>query len=100
MRFTGMGRDRKYEIPAAAGRRDTKYGIETNVERPVQNIEWKYKVPSTRYKVGIRIYVKIRHLKDLGTLYLVLRTIFNVLILATSYSILFLMSNAERPVQK
>jgi hypothetical protein len=33
MRFTGMGRDRKYEIPAAAGRRDTKYGIETNVER-------------------------------------------------------------------
>jgi len=28
MRFTGVGRDRKYEI------RDTKYGIETNVECP------------------------------------------------------------------
>ena len=39
MRFKGMGRDRKYEI------RNTEYGIETNVERPVQNIEWKYNVP-------------------------------------------------------
>ena len=28
MRFTGVGRDRKYEI------RNTKYGIETNVEGP------------------------------------------------------------------
>ena len=28
MRFTGVGRDRKYEI------RDKKYGIETNVECP------------------------------------------------------------------
>ncbi len=89
MRFTGMGRDRKYEIPAAAGRRDTKYGIETNVERRLKNVEGVYNVPSTRYKVGIRIYVKIRHLKDLGTLYLVLRTSFTVLILDTSYSILF-----------
>ena len=73
MRFKGMGRDRKYEI------RNTKYGIETNVERPVQNIEWKYKVQSTRYKVGIRIWTRILPLKDMltfrkGTLYIVLGT--------------------------
>jgi hypothetical protein len=47
MRFTGMGRDRKNEVPAAAGRRDTKYGIETNVERPTPIEECRREVLGT-----------------------------------------------------
>ena len=45
-----------------------------NAEHPVQNVEGRYNVPSTRYKVGIRIGIEILVFKDLGTLYLVLRT--------------------------
>jgi hypothetical protein len=47
MRFTGMGWDRKYEIPAAAGRRDTKYGIETNIERRTPSAEFRREVLGT-----------------------------------------------------
>ena len=59
-----------------------------------------YQVPSTKYKVGIRIGIQVLEFKGLGTLYLVLRTTFSVLILATSYLLLFLMSNAELRVLK
>lgn len=45
MRFTDAGRDRKYEI------RNTKNGIETNVERRLQNFEGRYLVLSTLYFV-------------------------------------------------
>ena len=38
-----------------------------------------YKVPSTKYEVGIRIGIRILFLKNLGTLYLVLRTVFSLI---------------------
>jgi len=41
MRFTGMGKDRKNEV------RDTKYGIETNVERPTPIEECRREVLGT-----------------------------------------------------
>ena len=59
-----------------------------NAEHPVQNVEGRYNVPSTRYKVGIRIGIEILVFKDLGTLYLVLRTIFSVLVISTLYLVL------------
>ena len=59
-----------------------------NAERPVQNVEGRYNVPSTRYKVGIRFGIEILVFKDLGTLYLVLRTIFSVLVISTLYLVL------------
>jgi hypothetical protein len=70
MRFTGMGRDRKYEI------RNTELKPMSNAEHPVQNIEGKYNVPGTKYKVGIRIWTRILPLKDIvafkkGTFYFV-----------------------------
>jgi hypothetical protein len=71
MRFKGMGRDRKYEI------RDTKYGIETNVERPVQNIEWKYKVQSRDSYLDQNFATKGYASFQEG--YFVLRTLFSVL---------------------
>ena len=43
MRFKGMGKDRKYEI------RDTKYGIETNIERPTPIEEYRIEVQGTKY---------------------------------------------------
>ena len=49
-------------------RLDTSYSIlflMSNAERPVQIIECKYNVPSTRYKVGIRIWTRILPLKDM-----------------------------------
>jgi hypothetical protein len=48
MRFTGMGRDRKYEI------RNTKYGIETNFECPTPSAEYRMEVQGTKYKVQSR----------------------------------------------
>jgi hypothetical protein len=54
MRFTGMGRDRKYEIPACG--RQAKYEIRntelkpiSNVQRRLKNVEWRYLVLSTSY---------------------------------------------------
>ena len=49
-----MGRNRKYEIPAAAGRRDTKYEIETNFERRTPSAEYRMEVQCTKYKVQSR----------------------------------------------
>ena len=55
----------------------------SNAELPVQNGEGRYNVQSTKYKVGIRIGIGVLVFKDLGTLYLVLRTTFSVLLLDT-----------------
>lgn len=64
----------------------------SNAERPVQNVEGRYNVQSTKYKVGIRIGIGVLVFKDLaclsadrvlGTWYLVLRTTFSVLLLDT-----------------
>ena len=51
MRFTEMGRDRKYEI------RDTKYGIETNVEGPreVQCTRKRYEIRDTKYEIATNV---------------------------------------------
>ena len=57
MRFTGMGRDRKYEI------RNTESKPMLNAERPVQKEEGRYNVPGTKYKVGIRICIRILRLQ-------------------------------------
>ena len=62
----------------------------------MSNVQGRYNVPGTKYKVGIRIVIEVLEFKGLGTWYLVLRTTFSVLLLDTSYLILFLMSNAER----
>jgi hypothetical protein len=101
MRFKGMGRDRKYEIPAF--RRQAKYGIETNIERPTPIEEYRIEVQGTKYKVGTRICTRILPLKNLACLqegYIVLGTsyIFSVLILATCPP-RRVMSNAERRLQ-
>jgi hypothetical protein len=61
MRFTGVGRDRKYEI------RNTKL-------QPMSKVQGRYNVPGTKYKVEIRIGIEVLVFKDLGTSYLVLGT--------------------------
>ena len=64
----------------------------SNVQRRLKNVEGRYNVPAcgrqAKYKVGIRIGIEVLVFKDLGTLYLVLRTTFSVLLLDTSYLIL------------
>ena len=62
MRFTVRGRDRKYEI------RNTKLQPMSNAERPVQNVEGRYNVQSTKYTVGIRIGIGVLVFKDLACL--------------------------------
>ncbi len=58
MRFTGRGRDRKYEI------RSTE-------SKPMSKVQGRYNVPGTKYKVEIRIGIKVLVFKDLGTSYFV-----------------------------
>ena len=62
----------------------------------MSNVQGRYNVPGTKYKVEIRIVIEVLEFKGLCTWYLVLRTTFSVLLLDTSYLILFPMSNAER----
>ena len=61
MRFTGVGRDRKYEI------RNTE-------SKPMSNVQGRYNVPGTKYKVEIRIVIEVLEFKGLDTSYLVLGT--------------------------
>ena len=65
---------------------DTSYLIlflMSNAERRLKNIEGRYNVPGTKYQVEIRIGIEVLVFKDLGTLYLVLRTTFSFLLLDT-----------------
>jgi hypothetical protein len=87
MRFTEMGRDRKYEIrnteskpmPNVQGRynvpgRDTKFEIRNTKLQPMSKVQGRYNVPGTKYKVEIRIVIEVLEFKGLGTSYLVLGT--------------------------
>ena len=70
MRFTEMGRDRKYEI------RNTE-------SKPMSKVQGRYNVPGTKYKVEIRIVIEVLEFKGLDTWYLVLNTSYNFQRLAT-----------------
>ena len=98
MRFTGVGRDRKYEIRNTESKpmsnvqgrynvpgRDTKFEIRNTKLQPMSKVQGRYNVPGTKYKVEIRIGIEVLEFKGLDTWYFVLRTTFSVLLLDTSY---------------
>ena len=91
----GLGRCVSQE---GVGIESTRYEIRNRNQCRTLNAKCRrrYNVPRTKYKVGIRIGIGVLVFKDLGTWYVILRTTFSVLILDTTYLILFLMSNAER----
>ena len=55
-----------YPVPTAAGRRNTGLKLMSNTERRLKNEEM-YNVPSTKYKVGIRIRTIILLFKNYDT---------------------------------
>ena len=57
--------------------------VELRMMKEEEGIRGLYQVPSTKYKVGIRVLTQIVLLRDHGTLYLVLNTWY--LVLSTLY---------------